>query len=309
MGGNNNEIYLLGYNQLIKVDTDNNVNLTTTLNLGGGYVDGHLYLTPDNKILIAYMYGFKVLKLDLDGSILWLKNYPLPENSNSIHITGLNQDENGNIFITGSYKTDQYYLITLKFDSNGNELWENIYPTGVSGNSRNTIALKDGYVYVGGRKPTGISSSDYMVLKINDETADLIGKYIYTGTGNKQDNVSSIYVFEDNKIALTGSTYNGEDYEWTTQLLSESSFSIDSPNYSQTINLYPNPLDENQVLSIEAEHLTSFAVYSLTGQMLQQGKFGEGSFHTIQLQNLTKGVYLLKLNNDKQSLTKKIVIR
>src|SRR5690606_16738066 len=170
----------------------------------------------------------------------------------------------------------------------------------------NSIILNNGYIYIGGSK------SGYLLLKINAETGDLSSSYNYLG--GFYDQVTSFKIFDDNKVAVTGLKRDSPteyqfEYDWITQLLSESSFSIDSPNYSQTINLYPNPLDENQVLSIEAEHLTSFAVYSLTGQMLQQGKFGEVRFHTIQLQNLTKGVYLLKLNNHKQSLTKKIVIR
>src|SRR5690606_40196266 len=119
---------------------------------------------------------------------------------------------------------------------------------------------------------------------------------------------SAIYAFENN-IALTGQTNLQTSNNWTTQLLSESSFSVENPEYLENVKLYPNPLDENQLLMIEAENLKSYTVYSLTGQLLQQGKFESGSFHTLPLQNLTKGVYLLKLNNDRQTLTKKIVIR
>jgi hypothetical protein len=304
-----NEIYFLGNSQLIKVDTDNNVTLNVSIDLEGYYMNGHIYLTQDNKLLIVDYFYYRISKLDLDGSLLWSENYPLPDNTTIRSVTDLSQDEDGNIYITGWYKTDEYYLITLKFDIDGNLLWNYLYPTGLSNNRNNVIALKDGYVYVGGSKPTGISSSDYMVLKINDETADLSGKYIYAGTGDREDNVSSIYAFEDNKIALTGSTYNGEDYQWTTQLLSESSFSVENPEYLENVKLYPNPLDENQMLMIEGENLKSYTVYSLTGQLLQQGKFEAGSVHSIQLESLTKGVYLLKLKADKQTLTKKIVIR
>jgi len=63
------------------------------------------------------------------------------------------------------------------------------------------------------------------------------------------------------------------------------------------------------MLTIDAENLKSYTIYSLTGQLLQQRKFESGCAHSLQLQSLTKGVYLLKLNADKQTLTKKRVIR
>jgi len=298
-----NEIYLIGSGngkKLIKVDTDNNMTLNVVTDLPYDGVS-RFYLTQDNNFLIADQFKYKLSKMDLDGNILWTQNDPFSENVSSGRIKAFYQDEDENIYISGDF---QGKLLTLKLDNDGNLLWYNVVHGAYA--RENSIILNNGYIYIGGSK------SGYLLLKINAETGDLSSSYNYLG--GFYDQVTSFKIFDDNKVAVTGLKRDSPteyqfEYDWITQLLSESSFSIDSPNYSQTINLYPNPLDENQVLSIEAEHLTSFAVYSLTGQMLQQGKFGEGSFHTIQLQNLTKGVYLLKLNNHKQSLTKKIVIR
>src|SRR5690606_36684053 len=307
----NNEIYLIGYSsqnkKLMKVDTNNNLTLDVGISIGGISAKS-IYLSQDNKLLTVDMFDYQITKLDLNGNVLWSVNY----NPNSTYEkpASLTQDENGNIYITGMAQIPDLSntnILTLKIDNDGNIVWDNLFPEGKLpiGKTDGDIFFKNGYVYIGGESK---EDSNFLVLKIDSQTGDLSGTYRFNGVEGST--VTSLYVFDDNKVAITGNAYNDwPTFFWTTQLLSESSFSVENPEYLENVKLYPNPLDENQLLMIEAENLKSYTVYSLTGQLLQQGKFESGSFHTLPLQNLTKGVYLLKLNNDRQTLTKKIVIR
>jgi hypothetical protein len=319
----NDGIYLAGAShgstqiKLIKVDIDNNKTLDVVINVQdiNALIKG-MYLSKDNKILITSMMYHGISKIDLDGNLLWSEHFTFPSEFTYTMTQSLTQDEDGNIYITGNRKDYPNpfttYILTSKFDSEGNLLWQNSYPDGDITVSPNSITLKNGYIYVGGRELEGnsevMTTSDYLVLKIDADTGSFVSRYKYGEPEEQYDYVSAIYAFENN-IALTGQTNLQTSNNWTTQLLSESSFLVENPEYLENVKLYPNPLHENQMLTIEAEKLKSYTVYSLTGQLLQQGKFESGSVHSIQLQSLKKGVYLLKLNAEKHTLTKKIVIR
>jgi hypothetical protein len=315
----NNEIYLTGFTngsnqvKLIKVDSYNNITLNTFTDIP--YYEFNVKRTQDNKLLIINKFVYQFSKMDLDGNILWSVDNPFPNDTTSSGAGSVIQDEQGNFYIDGHYRLDELlygfsnsHNLILKLDNNGNLLWQNVFPYALGG----ALVLKNGNLFVGTSEIVGHEAYDYLVYKINPQTGNTNGVYRYEAAGGEEGLLTSIYVFDDNKVALTGrglAFYVVSENKWITQLLSESSFSVENPDNLENVKLYPNPLDENQLLMIEAENLKSYTVYSLTGQLLQQGKFESGSVHSIQLHSLTKGVYLLKLNNDRQTLTKKIVIR
>lgn len=235
---NNKTAYLLADNTtyenvLVKIDISNNL----TLNSNTGIIYGYdMQLTPDRNLLITSGASYRITKTNLDGDMIWSKFYGtnIPDNNaEGDKIKYTIQDDDGNIYITGfhfgSYYPEEdfsnYDILTLKYDSEGNLIWENRYQYNMNNaDMGNYIVLKNGYVYIGGQSQRGEAGSDYdcIILKINSETGILNGVYRYNGIENTNEVITSLFVFDDGKVALTG-LYNNDNgkYDWKTQLISD----------------------------------------------------------------------------------------
>src|SRR5690606_4475255 len=270
----NNEIYLFGMDsstfqvfKIVKVDVDNNMVLNVFTDLQNGI--NQVHLTEDNNLLITAVAKYRISKIDLNGNLLWSEYFQenppinpyLQETRSSI------QDENGNIYVTGRYwqkddGTTNNDILTLKFDSSGNLLWQNLYQYG--GNNAdigNAIFLKNGNIYVGGQSQRlGITTDyDYVLLKIDAETGVSNGLYRYNGIAEGTDVIKSLYVFDDDKVALTGLSYNGNNYDWTTQLLSDVPLSVENISEENNIKIYPNPIEEDKLLHISGKKMKDYS--------------------------------------------------
>lgn len=321
----NNEIYLFGMDygtfqvfKLLKVDTNNNITLNTFTDLQNGVTN--LHFTQDNKLLVTAA-KYRISKMNMDGSLLWSEYFQEnpPMNPYLEEVKSSIQDDNGNTYITGRYwkhpsghpNNTNNDVLTLKFDSDGNLIWQNLYQYGTNNaDIGEVITLRNGNIYVGGySQNNGIGTNyGYMILKINAETGISNGVYRYNSPTEGSDRISSIYVFDDGKLALTGLSHNGTHYNWTTQLLSDVTLSVESVNAENKIKIYPNPLQKERVLSIEGSDLRSYSVYDVVGKMMQQGVLDSGDIHRINLKNLTKGMYVLRLKTDKKIIVKKIIL-
>jgi len=322
----NNTAFLFGNNTsfsnvLVKVDINNNLTINT--NTGLLYGVGDIQLTPDNNLLITTgRLEYRISKMDMNGTVLWTQYYGtnLPSNVSADEIKSTIQDSDGNIYITGrhygqNYGTPSYTnadILTIKCDNNGNVIWKNRYEYGINNaDIGNAIALKNGYVYVGGQSERlGVGTGyDYVVLKIDALSGSTAGVYRYNGLGNGDDAVSSLAVFDNGNVALTGLSYVNSQYGWTTQLLSDIVLSVKNISAEDDINVYPNPVTRGQTITIVGKGINSYSIISAIGQVVKQGKFGVNDFHTIQLDNIETGIYFLNLKTDKEILSRKIIVR
>lgn len=307
-------------NCLVKVDINNNL----TINSNTGLINGinNVQLTPDNNLLITPMWEYRMFKANLNGTVLWTEYYGtnLPSYIFGDEITSTIQDSDGNIYVTGRHYGDEYLtpnytnadILTIKYDSNGTLKWQNRYEFEVNNADIGSfITLKNGYVYVGGvSERQGIGTDyDYVVLKINSTTGVNNGVYRYNGVANGDDAISSLKVFDNGKVALTGLSYINAHYDWTTQLLSDITLSVQSLSSEHNIEVYPNPITSGAMLTVNGNGLKEYSIISSIGQVVQQGKFGINDFQTIQLGNVTRGMYFLYLKTDTGLLTRKIIVK
>jgi hypothetical protein len=307
-------------NRLIKVDINNNL----LLNISTGVINGinkDIQLTPDNQLLMTAYINYRVSKVELNGSLIWTQIYGtnLPSNHTGDQMRSTIQDAAGNIYITGkhyglNYGTPNYTnadILTLKYDSNGNLIWENRYQYGINNaDIGDVIQLKNGYIYVGGEsQKSGISTNyDYVVLKIDAETGVSNGVYRYDGLANGDDVVTSLYVFDDAHVALTGLSYTNDQFDWTTQYLSDLILSDQSISSENIIEIYPNPVISGEMLTVEGADFKEYAIISAIGQIVQNGILSLSESQVITLENVPAGIYLLYLKSDKEVLTRKIIV-
>lgn len=307
-------------NRLVKVDINNNL----LLNISTGVINGinkDIQLTPDNQLLMTAYIHYRVSKVDLNGSLIWTQVYGtnLPSNHTGDQMRSTIQDAADNIYITGkhyglNYGTPSYTnadILTLKYDSNGNLIWENRYQYGINNSDiGDVIQLKNGYIYVGGEsQKSGISTNyDYVVIKMDAETGVTNGVYRYDGLSNGHDIATSLYVFDDAHVALTGLSYTNDQYDWTTQYLSDIILSDQSISSENIIKIYPNPVISGEMLTVEGADFKEYAIISAIGQIVQNGILSLSESQVITLENVPVGMYLLYLKTDKEVLTRKIIV-
>ena len=82
----------------------------------------------------------------------------------------------------------------------------------------------------------------------------------------------------------------------------EESLSIENP-LSQNLSVYPNPFEDLIYLS-DANQIFTYNLYSIEGKMIKSGEIKDGK---LNLQQLSKGIYLLQLQNNEFTKTIKLV--
>ena len=76
---------------------------------------------------------------------------------------------------------------------------------------------------------------------------------------------------------------------------------------ASNVKVYPNPATDKLTIETNNVNLSSIEIYNLLGKkVLEQNKL---SNNTINISNLSNGVYMLKLNSDNMSITKKLIVK
>src|SRR3990172_4776861 len=120
-------------------------------------------------------------------------------------------DGQGNVYVTGAsgYSTDMDYA-TIKYDSNGNQLWAARYNgPGNGGDGAFAIAVDgQGNVYVTGQSWGGATNDDYATIKY-DTNGNQLWVARYNGPGNSDDEAYRIAVDGQGNVYVTGTSGGG----------------------------------------------------------------------------------------------------
>jgi len=125
------------------------------------------------------MGDYATIKYDSNGDELWVSRYDGPGNATDWP-SAIAIDGSGDVYVTGRSEGDwtgQDYA-TIKYDTNGNELWVRRYELGVS-EAAVAIALDgSGNVYVTGSSASAMSSW-YVTIKYSHEGSPPVGGTVY----------------------------------------------------------------------------------------------------------------------------------
>lgn len=104
---------------------------------------------------------------------------------------------------------------------------------------------------------------------------------------------------------------NGEIEDYCVQIINGNSVDALPQNISD-VYVFPNPFDETINLHLNLQEVSDLNVqiYSTAGQLVHQQQFDHlsiGKHQKILAPHLTSGVYFLRVTDDKQSVTKRIV--
>jgi len=112
-------------------------------------------------------------------------------------------------------------------------------------------------------------------------------------------------VIDSNSYSVT---YGSSTCDYTNGVLG-----IDDIFYinNKTIQLSPNPIRKSNTLNVKfALNMSAkINVYSLDGKLVLRDQFNNSKFKDINISNLSNGIYLLRLETDNASITKKFIIQ
>jgi hypothetical protein len=211
----------------IKYDKDGNERWVRTFNGPGNGDDQAVSLVADgsgNVYVTGHSLGsetgldYATIKYDTNGNELWAKRYNGMGNSED-KASSLAVDASGNVYITGySQGSDARSIYaTIKYDTDGNELWVREYNGPGIFNAAIDLAVDgSGNLYVTGYSVSTETNYDYATIKYDAAGNELwVGRY--NGPGNGSDYVSSLSVDAFGNVFVTGrSPDNLNDYDFAT---------------------------------------------------------------------------------------------
>jgi len=253
-------------------------------------------------------------------------NYEYDENGNQIYYEmifgsfGLFEkcertfDENNNCVLELGYQSDfaggfdPSWKIEYTYNSDGfmTELKSYYYEYGswsinahvvYNRDENNNITLQESFT------PSGAVAQRYEYEYDMDILSDEVAAYV-----NPENEWPS---FEKTTNAITKYRFWTQDMNGVLQYICDYYFyyiKIEHEGINEKIagnvNIYPNPV--KNVMTIEADDYQNVSVYDVTGKCVMEREINGSA--TIDMSNVAKGVYLVKMNGNNGSATRKVVV-
>ena len=232
-----------------------------------------------------------VIKLNSSGNVLWAK---IPTSTNT-SFAGHNSTR-ARISLNGNE-------IAFVKGTRGTEIWDNF----TIANPQNDLA-------------------NSLLVRLNKDTGAAINVHPIKSDYGSEDELTSIATDNDGNYVMGG--------YFTTQIFTDPNDGIPTISYSANnrsqfyvaklakgpcsplntteisvketdMQFYPNPVED--ILRIKTkDSLKTYEVISAVGQQVKRGTF-KANDYTINMQDLTKGVYFVKVFTDKISVVEKVV--
>tara|TARA_R110002049_G_scaffold76883_6_gene197164 strand:+ start:6125 stop:8341 length:2217 start_codon:yes stop_codon:yes gene_type:complete len=286
--------------EVLAKDVDNNkssksapVNATTTDGSSNGVTELFIseYVEPDggnNKAIeivnlssaTISLAGYSIQKQSNGGS--WVDDLPLDKTEYLVNpsVTSIIPNDVFVIIHNGSAEQELIDNADLKVPSNANAPYKFASPLNFNGND-----------------PVGLFKDGVLI--------DIIGE-----EGNASKHIENVTYRRKSSISVPNSTFTESEWE----ILPANTFS-GIGNHTSTLStkniifesfkMFPNPTNGNRIYFSVTEDAT-INVYNVLGKLINTSEVSK-SKNSIDISELSKGVYLIKINSGKQFITKKLI--
>ena len=238
----------------LRIDDSLNIYVSGVITGSGGYWD---YIT---------------IKYNQFGECLWFKRY----NGSANYMDQLNDmeiDVYGNIYVTGNgtQTGSGYDFSTIKYNTNGDELWIAKYHNGLN-DIATALTLDDfGNIYVTGRSDGNGTHFDYATVKY-DSFGNQIWAIRYNYSNEYDDKAKAIAIDSYNNVYITGESYiwghsNAVTIKYSQTLTGITPLLLETPSEFSLRQNYPNPFNptSNLGFGISKLGLVTLKVYDVLG--------------------------------------------
>lgn len=255
----------------------------------------YLFGTQDWQNTSAYT----LAKYDSAGNQKWAKSYSGLLNAKGQDIV---IDKIHNVYVSGTTANSSITNYDIvKYDVNGNFKWFTPYDS-ASVNGSSSLALdSSGNIYMTCAKKVVGTSSDIATIKL-DIAGNIKWEIRYNQTISGAEYPSELIVEKDGDIYVTG-TSAGElitiKYSQTT--------GIDELGNGNNFIIYPNPT--NGIFTIQSsEKFSQIEIINLLGEKIYSEQINSNK-REVDLTKQPKGIYFIKINSEKGTVTKKVIIQ
>lgn len=259
-----------------------------------------------------------LVKYNPQGNLLWVTTWNSSTNDSDYVCgeayadQGLMLDANANIFISGTSQDPSTLftenMVTLKYDSSGNFLWQNIFD-GI-GNDQDiaySIGVDNlGNAYVCGSTYTtaALNDEDYVTFKINGLTGATMWTRMYNAVVDWIDAPHAIYVDNQQNVYVTGLSMINTDWmdprnEIVTIKYSQTTTGIDEAAEENSFIAFPNPFsDELRIKFFDGmDKGSKVMIIDVTGKIVEEQSVSKTSGALSMGKKLSAGVYTVQLRN------------
>ena len=293
MHSSNNNLIVIGYEEVYRSETAGAIWDSISYNVSGGQALKSIALAPSEEDYI-YAATYSSIKVTKDAGATWVNIKPGIPNYNITDVTVANNNPD-RVWVTLS----QYNSSHKIYESiDGGLNWINITATGLPNLPVNCIVYQHSTnddLYVG---------TDVGVYYKNNTMTDWVP--FMNGLPN--------VIVKELEIHYTEGTISAATFGrgvWKSTLNTQP-LSI-SENNIKSFDIYPNPATEQITINITSNIINNLTatIYSITGQSILEKEVSSTST-VINTANLAKGYYILKLSNKKGSsvsIRKNLIIK
>ena len=324
---------------------DNNGNELFSRNLSEYIDQSYRVEYVDNELVISGLSegasDFKVIKMSLDGTIIWHYSYG---GENEEHCFGMDVNDNGDIFLAGhtTSETDNWDTYTIKINNDGELLWDRTVgnprgfnPEFIHDEAWGIKATNDGgCVTIAG---TGDEYDEYSECN-GDDCSDIWNAYLIKF--NNDGDVNWQKTFSSNDVSEETYDWAGEAIDLTNdggaiiaidngqfgflrlnniQNMLFNEFEIETPIFFRISDNYPNPFNPITNLKYELSNhsFVNLTVYDIMGNEIRNlVNASQSSGHkSIQWdatnnigETMPSGFYIYKIQVNDLFETKKMVL-
>ncbi|MEI6948749.1 SBBP repeat-containing protein [Paraflavisolibacter sp. H34] len=276
---------------------------------------GNVYVTGQSEGLITGS-DYTTIKYDKNGLQKWVARFDGENNTDEANALAL--DGGGNVLVTGkSWKNGHFNFTTLKYDTNGQQLWEarNDSPVNAYSNALSLAVDGAGNVYVTGESYGSGTGSilEYFTVRYTPLGQES-GADHFSGTDNSYNRAVSVVADKKGNVYVTGeSVGRGTGYDYLTIRYAPSASattrrpeSMEQPIQAWAGRLqvahYPNPVATNARIQYElpSDGQVTLKMYDLAGKEMSTlvnapAKAGTHIAH-FNASRLPAGIYHYRLS-------------